>query len=222
MNKSTLGHFNIFDGINQSDLDSLQSFFGHHGNGHSQPPSSPQDAVHFRTIDGSNNNLADPTMNQTGTDFARVGPANFADGVSAMTSGPNPRDISNIVVAQANTGEDGPHLIDDNGVALSGMMYAWGQFVDHDLDLEKGGTTTDISITVPANDRVSAARQHHSLDARSHRSCDRCSWTSGNRNQHDHGLARWFTGIRIRRCHRGEPADSRRPYENVGRRQPAD
>ena len=152
MNKSTLGHFNIFDGIDQSDLDSLQSFFGHHGNGHSQPPSSPQDAVHFRTIDGSNNNLADPTMNQTGTDFARVGPANFADGVSAMTSGPNPRDISNIVVAQANTGEDGPHLVDDNGVALSGMMYAWGQFVDHDLDLEKGATTTDISITVPAND----------------------------------------------------------------------
>ena len=152
MNKSTLGVFNIFDGINQSDLDSLQSFFGHHGNGHPRPPSSPQNEVHFRTIDGSNNNLADPTMNQTGTDFARVGPANFADGVSAMTSGPNPRDISNIVVAQANTGEDGPHLIDDNGVALSGMMYAWGQFVDHDLDLEKGATTTDISITVPAND----------------------------------------------------------------------
>ncbi len=152
MNKSTLGVFNIFDGINQSDLDSLQSFFGHHGNGHPRPPSSPQNEVHFRTIDGSNNNLADPTMNQTGTDFARVGPANFADGVSAMTSGPNPRDISNIVVAQANTGEDGPHLIDDNGTALSGMMYAWGQFVDHDLDLEKGGTTTDISITVPAND----------------------------------------------------------------------
>ena len=152
MNKSTLGVFNIFDGINQSDLDSLQSFFGHHGNGHPRPPSSPQNEVHFRTIDGSNNNLSDPTMNQTGTDFARVGPANFADGVSAMTSGPNPRDISNIVVAQANTGEDGPHLIDDNGVALSGMMYAWGQFVDHDLDLEKGATTTDISITVPAND----------------------------------------------------------------------
>ena len=32
------------------------------------------------------------------------------------------------------------------------MMYAWGQFVDHDLDLEKGGTTTDISIMVPTDD----------------------------------------------------------------------
>ncbi len=91
-------------------------------------------------------------MNQTDTDFARLGPANFADGYSEMTSGPNPREISNIVVAQPDTGEDGPHLVDDSGVALSGMMYAWGQFIDHDLDLEQQGTTTDISITVPAND----------------------------------------------------------------------
>jgi peroxidase len=109
-------------------------------------------ALQFRTIDGSSNNLADPTMNQTDTDFARVGPANFSDGFNAMTPGPNPREISNIVVAQADTGEDGPHLTDDNGVALSGMMYAWGQFVDHDLDLEQQGTTTNISITVPADD----------------------------------------------------------------------
>jgi peroxidase len=109
-------------------------------------------ALKFRTIDGSNNNRADPTMNQAATDFARVGPANFADGFNEMTPGPNPREISNIVVAQEDAGEDGPHLMDDNGVALSGMMYAWGQFIDHDLDLQKSATTTDISITVPADD----------------------------------------------------------------------
>ena len=106
----------------------------------------------FRTIDGSNNNLADSTMNQADTDFTRVGPANFADGFNEMTPGPNPREISNIVVAQTDAGEDGPHLMDDDGVALSGMMYAWGQFIDHDLDLQKSDTTTDISITVPADD----------------------------------------------------------------------
>ena len=106
----------------------------------------------FRTIDGSNNNLADPTLNQAGTDFARVGPANFADGFNEMTPGPNPREISNIVVAQEDAGEDGPHLTDDNGVALSGMMYAWGQFIDHDLDLQKSDTTKDISIPIPAGD----------------------------------------------------------------------
>src|SRR5215216_6531784 len=107
----------------------------------------------FRSIDGSNNNLDDPALNQANTDFARVGPANFADGFNEMTTGPNPRTISNIVVAQEDAGEDGPHLIDDNGIALSGMMYAWGQFIDHDLDLQKSAATTDISITVPADDQ---------------------------------------------------------------------
>jgi peroxidase len=106
-------------------------------------------ALQFRTIDGSNTNLADPTLNQADTDFARLGPANFADGFYAMTPGPNPREISNIVSAQADT----PHLMDANGVALSGMMYAWGQFIDHDLDLEKSGTAANISITVPADDQ---------------------------------------------------------------------
>jgi len=149
MKKSTIGDFDFSGSLHQVDLDSLQSFFHHGGGGH---PGPAPGGVNFRSVDGSNNNLADPTMNQTGTDFARVGPANFSDEISAMTPGPNPRQISNILVAQANTGEDGPHLMDDNGVALSGMMYAWGQFVDHDLDLEKGGTTTDISITVPAGD----------------------------------------------------------------------
>jgi peroxidase len=107
-------------------------------------------ALHFRTIDGSDNNLADPALNQANTDFARVGPANFADGFDAMQPGPNPREISNIVVA------NGPDThLEVNGVALSGMMYAWGQFVDHDLDLEKSGVNTaDISIPVPAGDTL--------------------------------------------------------------------
>jgi|SRR5882724_8340845 len=99
-------------------------------------------ALKFRTIDGSNNNLTDPEMNKAGADFAgwgqRISPTD------SMQPGPNPRAISNIVSAQTETAEDGPHLIDDNGVALSGMMYAWGQFID--LDLEKSGATTDISI----------------------------------------------------------------------------
>jgi peroxidase len=152
MKKSTLGDFDLSDFLRQFDLDNLQSLFGHHGGGHPRPPGSPPNEVQFRTIDGSNNNLADPGMNQTQTDFVRLGPANFSDGISAMTPGPNPREISNIVVAQADAGEDGPHLMNDSGIALSGMMYAWGQFIDHDLDLQKGGTTADISITVPDDD----------------------------------------------------------------------
>jgi peroxidase len=61
----------------------------------------------FRSIDGSNNNRADPALNQANTDFVRVGPANFADGFNEMTTGPNPRTISNIVVAQEDAGSRG-------------------------------------------------------------------------------------------------------------------
>jgi Ca2+-binding RTX toxin-like protein len=150
MKKSTLGDFDLSDFLRQFDLDNLQSLFGRHGGGNPRPPSSPQNEVEFRTIDGSNNNLADPAMNQAETDFGRAVPAFFPDGVSEMRSGPNPREISNIVVAQ-DAGADGPYLIDDNGIALSGMIFAWGQFIDHDLDLQRGGTT-DISITVPDDD----------------------------------------------------------------------
>jgi peroxidase len=103
-------------------------------------------ALRFRTIDGSDNNRALPGLNQADTDFSRIGPANFADGISEMTPGPNPREISNIVVA----GGPDTHLQVD-GVALSGMMYAWGQFIDHDMDLQKNGTE-DISVVVPPGD----------------------------------------------------------------------
>ena len=110
--------------------------------------------VQFRSADGSGNNLQNPAINQAGTDFARIGPANFADGIDAMQPGPNPREISNIVVAGDSTTAENLQV---NGVALSGMMYAWGQFIDHDLDLEKSGTNTaDISVTVPAGDTLPA------------------------------------------------------------------
>src|SRR2546423_67939 len=115
-------------------------------------------ALQFRTIDGSNNNLANPSMNQIDTDFARLAPANFSDGVNAMTWGPNPREISNIVVAQKDAGENGPYLVDSNGIALSGMMYAWGQFIDHDMDLERQGTTTPIPITVAPGSFIPVTR----------------------------------------------------------------
>ena len=106
--------------------------------------------LEYRSIDGSGNNLQDPDLNQAGTDFARVGPANFADGFDAMQPGVNPRVISNVVVAGNPPGD-----LQVNGVPLSGMMYAWGQFIDHDLDLEKADPNgANISVTVPAGDSL--------------------------------------------------------------------
>jgi peroxidase len=109
--------------------------------------------VQYRTADGSANNLSDSKLNAVDTDFARIGPANFADGFDKMQPGPNPREISDIVVA------GGPKngALEVNGQELSGMMYAWGQFIDHDLDLEQTTPAgTDISISVPKDDTLPA------------------------------------------------------------------
>ena len=74
----------------------LHQNFGHihqPGHGHHQPT---DEGLQFRTIDGTGNNLSDPALNSTGTDFARVGPADFAvDPITGLPDapildGPNP------------------------------------------------------------------------------------------------------------------------------------
>ena len=59
--------------------------------------------IEYRTVDGSGNNKSDPSLNTPGTDFSRVGPANFADGFNSLQPGPNARQISNLVVAGGPT-----------------------------------------------------------------------------------------------------------------------
>src|SRR5260221_3033336 len=111
------------------------------------PPASQMSrgmTMQFRTLDGSQNNLTHPDVNAAGTDFTRLAPANFADGISTMVDGPNPRTISNLVVAGDGTTPENPE-------GLSCMMYAWGQFIDHDLDLALTGGA-NIGIAVPAGD----------------------------------------------------------------------
>jgi hypothetical protein len=106
-------------------------------------PSGPE----FRSIDGTGNNLANPTWGQAGTNFIRIAPAQYADGNStpAGADRPGARAISNAVADSA-----GQDFISDR--LLSAMMYAWGQFIDHDLDLTKSGTTEPFAIPVPNGD----------------------------------------------------------------------
>ncbi|MGZ5127641.1 MAG: peroxidase family protein, partial [Burkholderiales bacterium] len=108
---------------------------------HHQPPDSN---LQFRSIDGTQNNPSQPDLNAAGTDFTRVGPANFEDGFVTPVGGANPREISNTVVAGQGD------LANPEG--LSGMMYAWGQFIDHDLDLSMSDGVSHIDIAVPQGD----------------------------------------------------------------------
>ena len=114
--------------------------------GRPTPPSPPTPpTVSYRSIDGTGNNAATPGINATGADYVRIGVAHFSDSVSALrTDLPNARMVSNIVVAgNAET---------PNTEGLSGMMYAWGQFIDHDINLTNSDGVNHIDITVPAGD----------------------------------------------------------------------
>ncbi len=85
-----------------------------------------------RTIDGSGNNLNHPEWGQAGTLLRREAPADYpGDGSGSTIIGdpdrPNPRAISNAVCTQTG---DMP-----NAGRMSDMVWQWGQFIDHDLDL---------------------------------------------------------------------------------------
>ena len=45
---------------------------------------APDSQLEYRSIDGSGNNLSQTNLNAAGTDFTRIGPANFTDGVDLV------------------------------------------------------------------------------------------------------------------------------------------
>ncbi len=101
-----------------------------------------------RTIDGSGNNMSNPLWGAAGTDLLRIAPAVYGDGVSTPSGSgrPNPRDVSNTVVAQT-----GPM---PNSFGLSDWVFQWGQFIDHDLDLTTTSTTEFFNIPIPQGDPI--------------------------------------------------------------------
>ncbi len=99
------------------------------------------------SIDGSGNNLSNPDWGSAGEDFIRLTVAEYADSFSSVggEDRPSAREISNAV---ADTG--GENAISNR--LLSAMIYAWGQFIDHDMTLTKSGSTELMSIPVPTGD----------------------------------------------------------------------
>lgn len=94
------------------------------------------DAPLYRSLDGSGNNLVNPSWGKAGTPYARVAtPPLYADGKNAMQQGPPLRAISNRVFN--DVGQD---LFSERSV--SQMGWAWGQFIDHTLDLRDESVVT--------------------------------------------------------------------------------
>jgi peroxidase len=108
----------------------------------------------FRPIGGSGNNLQNPDFNAIpGSPELALAPLNFAPGTKdRLVNGRNPRTISNVIAG--GTGANGQNGQTTDPVA-SAWLYVFGQFVDHDIDLEETPpTSAPINIIVPQGDPV--------------------------------------------------------------------
>lgn len=104
------------------------------------------EAPEARSIDGSGNNRHQTLWGSAGIRLERLAPPAYADGVSEPGGAerPNPRAVSNAIVAQD---ESIP-----NARGLSAFMFVWGQFLDHDLDLSMTDPNDPFPIEIPLGD----------------------------------------------------------------------
>ena len=113
---------------------------------------TPGDATTFaaRTLDGRNNNLAHPAWGRAGTLYLRVAPANYADGISSMATGPSMRYVSNRIFNDV-----GQNIFSKDGITQWG--WVWGQFLDHDFGLrdERPAENAPIVLTRPIRSKHS-------------------------------------------------------------------
>ena len=101
-----------------------------------------------RTYDGSNNNKENPKWGKGGEPLRRdCEGSSYSDGKNdpARPDGPNPRELSNVLCRQI--------LPKSNANGLSDFVWAWGQFLDHELD-HTPDTGKSMSCTTPEDDPV--------------------------------------------------------------------
>ncbi len=97
-----------------------------------------------RSLDGSSNNLTDPSVGAAGGVYRRVADARYADGVGEPVDGPPLRALSNRVFNDTNQ-----NLFSANDVTHWG--FVWGQFIDHTIALRQGGDE-DVTIGFDPDD----------------------------------------------------------------------
>ena len=101
------------------------------------------------SIDGTGNNLTNPDWGSAGTDLIRMSPVGYADGISApaLPQDQSARAISNILNNQADPNNPSQDINTVDQQSLSDFGYAFGQFMDHDMDLTPdGGASFPIAV----------------------------------------------------------------------------
>jgi peroxidase len=106
-------------------------------------------------IDGTGNNVDNPTWGSAGSDLLRIAPAGYADGIDSpsLPGDLSARDISNVLNDQADPSNPSVDVSTVDGNSLSDFGYAFGQFMDHDMDLTPDGGAS-FPIPVASNDPI--------------------------------------------------------------------
>jgi peroxidase len=121
-----------------------------------QGPPEVQLLREFRPIGGSGNNRENPNLDAVpGNPEIALAPLNFSRRTpNGLARAPNPRTISNVIAG--GTGAQGQNAQTQDPTA-SAWLYVFGQFVDHDLDLEETALTSPaINIVIPPGDPLFA------------------------------------------------------------------
>ena len=122
----------------------------------------------FRTIDGTCNNLQNPSFGAAGDKFQRLVPADYGDCVSTLRLSvrdkelPNARNVSRLVHG-SNADRTNP-----SSSILTHLTMNFGQFMDHDITLaEAQGLNCEpptnnsecINIDIPSDDAIFRDRE---------------------------------------------------------------
>jgi hypothetical protein len=109
------------------------------------------DAGTTRTLDGSQNNLANPDWGRAGTPYRRIAPPAYADGIAKPAVGPPPRYVSNRIFNDTSQ-----NIFSEHGVSQWG--FAWGQFIDHTIGLRQDSPAEPMPIAFDPTDPLEAFR----------------------------------------------------------------
>lgn len=101
------------------------------------------------SLDGTGNNVTNPNWGSVNEHLLRMSPVAYADGISSPSGAnrPSARTASNVFSVSPADGVP-------NDRDYTAFVYAWGQFLDHDIDLTEGATPKEpFPIVVPTGDQ---------------------------------------------------------------------
>ena len=111
--------------------------------------STQEQITEVQSLDGTGNNISHPEWGSVNQQYLRMSPADYADGIASPSGEdrPSARMVSNELSVSPENG-----ILSNRD--LSAFVYAWGQFIDHDINLTDTAMPVEpFPIQVPSGDQ---------------------------------------------------------------------